>query len=288
MRRLDHEGLRAFSAIIDFGGFRSAGIQLNKSQASVSAALAKLEQGLGQKLIERTTRKLSLTSAGHLLLDYARRMQALEEEAIEVVGGGAFGRRIRIGMPDDYLASVGTRVVSRFALSYPRTQVETLCDFSSRLEEMVYAGAIDLAVITREAAKPRGEFLRLEPLAWFGPHEPGPELERELPLALFPEGCRARPHILAALRQAGRPWRVVYSSSHFYGVEAACASGMAVTALPRCTASSRLRELTHVPGLPSLPPVELAVIVPPQSSPAARRLAMAVKWALQPAEAAAG
>lgn len=280
MQRLDHDGLRTFIAIIESGGFTAAGRILGKSQASVSEALSRLEHGLKQRLVERTTRKLSLTASGHVLLDYARRLQALEEEAIEVVGGGT-GRRVRIGMPDDYLERVGASILNQFAIANPGTQVETFCDFSSRLEEMIQIGAIDLAVITREPAHPKGELLREEPLVWFGTDAASPERLPELPLALFPEGCRARPRILDALRHSGRPWRVVYTSSHFHGVEAAVASGLAVTALPRCAASPRLKDLSGLPGLPPLPSVELAVLMRPECPPAAKRLAATVRGVLR-------
>lgn len=280
MQRLDHDGLRTFIAIIESGGFTAAGRILGKSQASVSEALSRLEHGLKQKLVERTTRKLSLTASGHVLLDYARRLQALEEEAIEVVGGGT-GRRVRIGMPDDYLERVGASILNQFAIANPGTQVETFCDFSSRLEQMIQIGAIDLAVITREPTHPKGELLREEPLVWFGAGTAAPERLHELPLALFPEGCRARPRILEALKAAGRPWRVVYTSSHFHGVEAAVASGLAITALPRCAASPRLKELSDVPGLPPLPSVELAVLMQQDCPPATRRLAATVRGVLR-------
>ena len=64
--------LRVFLAVAERLHFRSAAEELGMSQPSLSQALATLEDGLGLHLVERSTRSVLVTPAGHRLLPYAR------------------------------------------------------------------------------------------------------------------------------------------------------------------------------------------------------------------------
>jgi DNA-binding transcriptional LysR family regulator len=70
--------------IIDAGSLAAAGRRLRRSPPAVSRALAGLEERLGTRLVERTTRRLSPTEAGRLLADRARAVLADFEEAMRV------------------------------------------------------------------------------------------------------------------------------------------------------------------------------------------------------------
>jgi DNA-binding transcriptional LysR family regulator len=165
-------------------------------------------------------------------------------------------------------------VIDRFVAANPKVQVEILGDFSYRLETMLESGEIDIAIITRAPAQNRGEFLRTEQQVWCAAAGADrPEQLEVLPLAVFPEGCRARPHILKALDQAGRAWRIVYTSTHLLGVQSMVAKGLAVTVLPSSVVPKPWRRLGLADGLPPLPSLEIALLMPEAARPAARRLA---------------
>src|SRR6266404_5625051 len=188
MRHLNSDALATFIAVVDCGGFTAAADALGKTQAAVSIIVQRLEERVGKRLLDRSRRGVSLTAAGEILISYARRLRALEDEA---------RGRIRLGMPDDYLEVFGAPVTDRFAAAHPKVQVEILGQFSHQLEAMMERGEIDLAIITRAPSQARGELLRCEPQVWCAAAgERRPERQAVLPLALFPEGCRARPHIL--------------------------------------------------------------------------------------------
>ncbi|MGE0797659.1 MAG: LysR family transcriptional regulator [Lautropia sp.] len=70
---LDFLGLQAFIAIAEAGGFQRAAGMLSLTQTAVSHRMRKLEDSLGVRLIERTSRGVTLTHAGHALLPRARR-----------------------------------------------------------------------------------------------------------------------------------------------------------------------------------------------------------------------
>src|SRR5271169_2303896 len=72
--------LQVFLAITEERSFSRAAEKLLRTQPAVSLALQRLEQELGQKLIDRSGKDLLLTDAGRVTLDYARRFQSLQLE----------------------------------------------------------------------------------------------------------------------------------------------------------------------------------------------------------------
>ena len=78
---LDPRLLRAFAAIADAGSFTLAADRLSMTQSTISQQLARLEEAVGQVLIDRAARPIQPTAAGGRLLGYARRILALQEEA---------------------------------------------------------------------------------------------------------------------------------------------------------------------------------------------------------------
>lgn len=272
MRHLDTDCLAAFVAVIDYGGFTAAGERIGKTQAAVSLMLGRLEARVGRKLLERSRRGVTLTEHGERLIGYARRIQMLEDEALTALECGQEATRIRIGMPDDYLETLGCELMQAFTQRHPHLQVEIICDFSSRLEAMIAEGSIDIAIITRANAKLQGELLRCEPMLWCASPEHFPEQQRTLPLSLFTDSCRARPQIIEALDRLGTPWRVVSSSSHLPGVMHAVRLGTAVTVLPASVVPPGWRILRGE-QFPELPSIELALLMPEHALLNTRRLA---------------
>ncbi|PTE12444.1 LysR substrate-binding domain-containing protein [Mesorhizobium helmanticense] len=278
MNNIDTDALATLIAIVDAGGFGAAAHRLGRTQPGVSNTIARLENKLGKKLINRSRRGPHLTDHGELLIGYARRIVAIQDEALAALQPEALAGRVLVGMPDDYLGVFGTPLIERFAAQNPRIQVEIQCNFSSELEGSVDRGDIDIAIITRDVHSLAGEFLRHEPLVWCASPDETPELLDPLPLALFPEKfCRARPHIVDALDRAGRPWRVAWTSSHLPSIQTAISLGKAVTALPASVISPMHRRLGSEDGLPELKPVELALLLPNGARAAVRRMATFIR-----------
>lgn len=276
MRHLDTDSLAAFVAVVDCGGFTAAGDRIGKTQAAVSLMLGRLETRVGRKLLERSRRGVSLTPDGERLMGYARRILMLEDEALSALECEQEVSRIRIGMPDDYLESIGSALMQVFAQRHPHVHVEIICDFSSRLESLIADGSIDLAIITRNDGRAVGEWLRSEPMLWCAAPGHFPEQQATLPLSLFSDSCRARPKIIQALDQLGTPWRVVSSSSHLPGVVHPVRLGTAITVLPASVVPAGWRILEGE-RLPLLPDIQLALLMPEHARLNTRRLAHFVR-----------
>lgn len=277
MAHFDLAALDMLVAVAETGGFTAASARLGRTQSAISVRIQDLETMLGHRLLERSRRGVTPTDAGERLIAHARRLLAIEREALADLGSETASGRLRIGLPDDYVDAYLRPLIARFAADHPKVELELRCDLSKRIEPAVAAGAYDLAVVTQDPDRPSGEVLRREPLVWIAGRGHRPELQEVLPLALFTEGCRARPRILAALNQAGRAHRLVFSSSHTAGVVSAVEAGLCVSAITESAVPPGLRRLGPAEGLPPLFELGVGLIIAPQPSLAARRFAAALR-----------
>lgn len=279
MRHVDPFALEMLITVADMGGFTAAADKLGRTQSAVSTRIADLEKDLGQRLMIRGARGVTLTAAGEKLIGHARRWLMQERLMLDDVKGIPALGRVRLGMPDDYVDVFLRPIVAQFVREHPQVEIEVRCDLSKRIEADFNDGLFDLAVITRDHMKPTGELLRADAMVWVAAKAHRPELEDPLPLALFSEACRMRPRILAALDHARRPHRIAYVSSHTSGVVSAVESGFCITALSESTVPQSLRCLGADAALPALPTAEIAMLTPIRPEPAAGRLADAFREA---------
>ncbi len=139
------DGIRAFLAVVETGSFTAAALRLGISNKQAGKQVAALEARLGQTLLYRTTRAVSLTAAGEVWLPHARKVLSAMEDAESVFadpGGGLSGRlRITCG------ATMGELCVAEaaraFATENPRMRVEL--HLSDGLTDLA-AGGFDMAV----------------------------------------------------------------------------------------------------------------------------------------------
>jgi len=113
------DNLALFLRIVEKGGLAAAGRELGLSAASVSERLAALEKYYGAALLHRTTRAISLTDEGRLLVQGARRLlaEADELEALIRLGVEKISGPIRLSAPIDlgrsYLVPILARISHR-------------------------------------------------------------------------------------------------------------------------------------------------------------------------------
>jgi DNA-binding transcriptional LysR family regulator len=284
---LDLDLLRAFVAVAETGSFTRAAGRLGRVQSAVSMQVKRLEEAAGQRLFDRSRRRVTLSPDGEVLLGYARRMLALNQAALSDLGQAAIEGGLRLGTADT-ASHFLPRILARFARSYPRVRLEVLCDRSWHLLDALDAGEIDLALVTQQGARGGGRILRREPLVWAAAVGQSVPESEPLPLAVFAPGCAYRAAAIDALDAAGRAWRMAYSSTSLVGVQAAVLTGLAVGLLPQSTLLKGMIVLGEAEGLPPLPDYGITLhTAPGHASPGilpapAARLAedMAVQLAL--------
>ena len=100
---LDTEQLRTLVAFADAGSCKGAAQLVHKTPSAVSLHLSKLAQTLARELLQRQGRRLVLTHDGTELVRYARRILALQGEAVAHFQATEIGGALRVGLPDDYI-----------------------------------------------------------------------------------------------------------------------------------------------------------------------------------------
>src|SRR5258708_34429906 len=100
----DLELLRSFVSVVDSGGFTRAGERVHRTQSTVSQQIKRLEEDVGQPLLNRTAKDVTPTEAGERLVSYARRLFSLPEEARAVGTRPRTEGAGRPGIPPDFPA----------------------------------------------------------------------------------------------------------------------------------------------------------------------------------------
>lgn len=184
---MDLRQLEYFVAVTEQGSFSRAAATLNLAQPSVSRQIALLEEELGQRLLERTGRGVTLTPAGQSLLAHARvmlnaasqAMSDLKEMHAEPVG------RVVVGLPNRVAMGLGVPLIREFRQRFPNALLSVVEGLSLSLREGLIAGRIDLGLLFDPAPTP---LLSYE------------ELMRERMVLVAPKGYRLPAQVsLAAL-----------------------------------------------------------------------------------------
>ena len=138
-------GVGVFVAVVETGSFTAAGEKLRLSKAAVSKQIARLEERLGARLLNRTTRRLSLTEAGSAYLAFCQRILAEAEEAERVVGGLQLAPSgiLRVSAPMSFGVQHLTPVAADYLARYPAVGLDLV--LNDRYVDLVDEG-FDLAI----------------------------------------------------------------------------------------------------------------------------------------------
>jgi DNA-binding transcriptional LysR family regulator len=253
---LDLDLLRAFVQVVERGGFTAAGEALGLTQSAVSLKIRRLEERLGHAVLARAPRGVAPTPEGETLLGYARRMLALNEEAVRRMVRPAVSGRLRLGVADHFLPRHLAQVIARLAALFPELRLEIEVGRSHELRAKLPDGALDLVLGKRRDGETEGRALWTERIAWVAPPGWAPPEGRPLPLAMLPQGCMFRDRALAALAHAGLAQEVVFVSASLLGVAAAAQAGLGATVLG---AHAIPEGLAPLDGLPEPGSAEMAL-----------------------------
>jgi DNA-binding transcriptional LysR family regulator len=269
---LDPDLLQAFLAVADHSSFTRAASRLHRTQSAVSMQIRRLEARIGAELFRRNTTSVELTSAGESLLGYARRILALNEEALGRLREHHVEGRVRLGVMDDYGSHVLPALLARFLALYPRIHVEMETGLTGHMLSRLGEGH-DLIIAMHGEGQGGGEFLRREQPVWAASAAHRTWHADPLPVALYPAGCLFRKWAIDALDAAQRPWRLAFISHNLATVEAIAAQGLAVTVVKSSFLPRGLRSLSSPDDMPALPGAEIRLHAADGPSRAARLLA---------------
>lgn len=142
---IDPNDLLIFARVAELGSFSRAADRLGLPKSTVSRHIAGLEARLGERLLQRTTRRQQLTEFGQQLLEHARQV-ALEVEAVALLREqrqAAPSGRLRVSMPSDFANLFLGDMLAAFVALHPAITLEL--DLSPRRVDLLAEG-IDVAV----------------------------------------------------------------------------------------------------------------------------------------------
>ena len=254
-RNLSLAGLRTFVAVVDRGGFTPAAEILGLTQPTVSQQIKKLEEQLGESLIERGTRLLKLTETGSGVLDYARKIVDLNDQAIASVARPQIVGSLRLGLPHEFTFTLLPRLVGSFSQIHPGVVVEVECQLSKTLLSRPDDFDIVLALHRAEDGE-AGRLLRKEPLRWVC--SPDYETEDRAPLlvAAAPSPCIYREVLQERLREYEPGWSLYLASASYGAICGAVSSGRGIALLAESVIPDGL-VVTSIPGIGQLETLEL-------------------------------
>ncbi len=258
VRNLDMTALRSFVTVADAGGVTKAAGMLNLTQSAVSMQLKRLEESLNLSLLDRSARQIGVTPEGEQLLSFARRMLALNDEALQRMTGDDFEGEISLGVPHDIIYPYIPPVLRRFAAEFPRMKIRLVSAPTKALHEMFGRGQISAMLTTETEPGPGGETLVTLPLVWVGAVGGTAWKTRPMPVA-FCSKCIFRAGVLKRIDDAGIAWDMILDSELDNAVEAVLSADLAVYAAIKGVYPRNTEPVPHQGALPN--PGETRIIL---------------------------
>ncbi|MEM1430754.1 MAG: LysR substrate-binding domain-containing protein [Pseudomonadota bacterium] len=273
---LDLDLLRTLDAIAEGGSFSAAAEIVHRTPSAISMQVKRMEDVVGRPLFERDSRSVTLTDDGAFLLTHARRVLALNRDAMARFVTPDLHGNVRLGAPDDIAERYLPRMLRRFAETHPGIGVVVTVENSARMLEMLAAGQLDLTLANtqdNERSLAGREVLLQERLVWAGAAGGCAATRTPMPLSAWDETCAWRKAATQALDRIGTPWQITFQSGHMAAQRAALKADLAVAPMPQRILDSEISEVPAEIGLPPLP--GYAIILDVADDPSAPVLAAA-------------
>lgn len=142
---LEPNDLMLFARVADAGSFSRAAERVGLPKSTVSRRIAALESQLGERLLLRTTRKLTVTDFGHSVLAHAHQVATEVEAAASLAQHRQVqpSGRLRVSMPSDFATGVVSQLLSDFIAAHPAISLEL--DLTPRRVDLIGEN-FDLAI----------------------------------------------------------------------------------------------------------------------------------------------
>ena len=154
---------RIILTIVREGGFTAAAKALSLTQPTLSQTVRQIETQLGESIFVRGRSSVSLTPAGELYVQAARRMVQAEtqlQESLSLLRGRAEGT-LRLGLSLYRSAELLPQILSDFLSAYPQVRLEVFEDEADRLEQLLIRGDLDMALLTAQKQHPQLEYRQI-------------------------------------------------------------------------------------------------------------------------------
>jgi len=147
---VEFDQLSFFLAVAQEGSFSRAAEKVGRTQPALSLALKRLEEELGERLLDRGNRNVVVTEAGRVLQNYAHRLLFLREEAQSAISElrGLLRGRLRIGANESTSLYLLPDLLVAFRQAYPQIKVEVFRSNSEAIPSQVLEYGLDVGFIS--------------------------------------------------------------------------------------------------------------------------------------------
>ncbi len=147
---MDYDQLGSFLEVAKLQSFSRAAEKLFRTQPAISAQVRLLEQECGEKLFDRSGKKVLMTPGGEILYRYAEKMLAMHKEALQAIAelNQTPRGKLFIGANEATCLYVLPKTFARFKQLYPLVQISIYRNFSHKILQKVQEGAVDLGIVT--------------------------------------------------------------------------------------------------------------------------------------------
>ena len=272
--RLNLTRLRYFVAVAQELHFGRAASRLGMSQPPLSHHIQALEKEVGAKLLFRSSRRVSLTASGRILLDQASQLLEHAERVSHVmqgVGAGEFGD-LFIGCVPSALYDVLPRVATAYRKQHPGVQLVLREGHTADLMQAITEGRLDAALVWRSVARPplasqvvlKESFSAIVPTAHRFAKAKSLSLQdlASEPLILPPRKISPYhyDHILASFTQRGLHPRLEYEVATILSQIGFVASGFGIAIAPNFARKLATEGIVVIGIKEEMPPVMLSLV----------------------------
>ena len=269
----DLDLLRTLVFVADEASFTKAAKRVGRTQSAVTLQIQKLESLVRQPLLTRSKGgRVELTAQGQVLVERARTLLELNDDAFRALSGSTRPSKLRLGVPTYCIPFFLPQTMEALRSHYPDLLIEVIPGFSCQLVPQIEDGGFDL-IMSEESVVPRDAQSTLVwrgPLKWITSMTQDTHKCDPLPLCLFPSDCPWRPAwlnechwrgaALQALARDRKPHRVVAIANTIEGLYASVAAGEAVTVSLEGRLPAGVRAVGDDEGLPALPDTGVVVL----------------------------
>jgi DNA-binding transcriptional LysR family regulator len=147
---MDYDQLASFLEVAKLNSFSRAAEKIYRTQPAISAQVRLLEQECGEKLFDRSGKKVQLTPAGEILYRYAQQLLSLQKEALQTIAelNQTPRGKLAIGANEATCLYVLPKTFATFKHLYPLVQISIYRNFSHKIIQKVQEGAVDMGIVT--------------------------------------------------------------------------------------------------------------------------------------------
>ena len=244
---LDIVALRSVVAVADCGGFHRAAESLMLSQSAVSQHVRRLEKTVGRPLVRREGRVSRFTPEGETLVNKARRILAAHDAALDRLGVGDPRDSLVLGSTEHAADELLPRVMAALQAVFPGTAVRFRLDRSSRLNDAVDRGTLDVAMYIGDVVATDSVAVGALPLTWYAAPGWRRPAGAPVPLVVIDSPCTIRRCVLRTLADNGVPATVVGEAAYLAGVLNAARGGLGVALVAGIARPEGLEPCTELP-----------------------------------------